>query len=223
MTEIVTYTRHDQYAVIKMDDGKANAFSFEMIRQVNEALDQAEKDGLVVIFTGREGKFCAGFDLTVMRAGGPERERLLKEGFKVSYRLMNWARPVILACSGHALALGGVLLLSCDIRIAEDNDAKLGLNEIAIGVEMPEYGVDLVRERVALPHQIPALANSMLYRPADAVSAGFIDIVVEAGSLMEKAKEFAGNVSQIDMNAHATAKHALRQKFLQKHQEYGEA
>jgi len=218
---MVTYTRHDTFGIIKMDDGKANAFSFEMIKQVNAALDKAEEDGVVVIFTGRDGKFCAGFDLETMMGGGADRERLLIEGFKVSYRLMNYARPVILACSGHALALGAVLLLSCDYRLSEDNKSKLGLNEIAIGVEMPPYGVDLVRERVALPHQIPALANSVLYAPNDAVAAGFIDKIVPEGSLMEQAEQLAEMVSKIDMKAHVAAKRGLRSDFLNKHKAYG--
>jgi len=222
MTEIVTYTRHDDYDVIKMDDAKANAFSFEMIKQVNAALDKAEEDGVVVVFTGRDGKFCAGFDLDTMMAGGEGKEQLLKEGFKVSYRLLNFPRPVLLACSGHALAMGGILLLSADYRIAEDVPAKLGLNEIAIGVEMPQYGVDLVRERVALPHQIPALANSMLYSPSDAVASGFLDKVVAEGALMEEARKLASLLSKIDMNAHAAAKRALRHDFLQKYSELGE-
>ena len=217
---MVTYTRHDNFSVIKMDDGKVNAFSFEMIKQVNKALDKADEDGVVVIFTGRDGKFCAGFDLKTMMAGGGGRERFLKEGFEMSYRLMNFARPVILACSGHALAMGAILLLSSDYRLCEDIPYKLGLNEIAIGLEMPEYGVDLVRERVALPHQIPALANSVVYTPKEAVAAGFLDKVVAEGTLLEEAEKIATMVSKIDMKAHVMAKRALRRDFLNKNIEF---
>lgn len=221
MTKIATYTRQDNFGLITLDDGKANAFSFDMINQVNDALDEAEKDGLVLVLTGREGKFCAGFELDTMKAGGEGKERLLTEGFALSYRLMNWATPVLLASTGHALAYGAVLLLSSDYRISEDTNAKLGLNEIAIGVAMPEYGVDLVRERIAQPHQIPALANSVLYSPKEAVNAGYLDKLVAEGTLMEEAAKLAGLLSQIDMKAHAQAKRDLRRSFLDKHKDVG--
>ncbi|WP_417789709.1 crotonase/enoyl-CoA hydratase family protein [Terasakiella pusilla] len=221
MTKIATYTRQENFGLITLDDGKANAFSFEMIKQVNDALDEAEKDGLVLVLTGRDGKFCAGFDLDTMKAGGEGKDRLMKEGFALSYRLMNWATPVLLASTGHALAYGAILLLSCDYRIAEDTNAKLGLNEIAIGVTMPAYGIDLVRDRLALPHQIPALACSVLYSPKEAVNAGYLDKVVAEGTLMEEAAKLAGMLSQIDMTAHAQAKRDLRRAFLDTHKALG--
>ena len=140
----------------------------------------------------------------------------MKEGFSLSYRIMNSSRPVIAASTGHALAMGAVILMSCDYRVSSDGKSKIGLNEIAIGVEMPEYGVDLVKERIALPFQIPALANSVLYTPETAVSAGFIDEVVDAEKLISHAKGLGKHVSQINMAAHKKAKHDLRRNFLAK-------
>ncbi len=218
MTQPVSYQRFDTHGVITLDDSKANAFSFEMIKALNACLDEAEKDAKVIVLAGREGKFCAGFDLATMKGEDIQaKERLLDQGFCISYRLMNSTRPVIAACTGHALAMGAVLLLSCDYRVGVKGNAKLGLNEIAIGVEMPEYGVDIVQERIARPYQVPALANAVLYGPTDAVSAGFLDEEVEADKLMERTEQIAAALSQIDMNAHVNVKRALRANFLAKY------
>jgi enoyl-CoA hydratase/carnithine racemase len=66
MNELVTLAEDENYCVITMDDGKANALGFDMLGGLNSALDEAGKTGKVVIITGRPGKFSAGFDLSVM-------------------------------------------------------------------------------------------------------------------------------------------------------------
>lgn len=217
MPDIVTYKRDGDIAIITLNDGKANAFTFDMIAEVDKALDKAEQETKAVIITGRAGIFCGGFDLKTMMDGGAGREKILLEGFTLSYKIMNFPHPIVIASTGHALAYGGVLLLSADYRICSDGSFKIGLNEIAIGLVMPEYGVDLVRDRIALSHQIPALANSILYDPQHAIAAGFIDEVVPAEETLNRAKEVATQLTKLDMHAHAETKRALRRDFLQKH------
>src|SRR5262252_8865471 len=68
--ELVTYERSDAVATIAMDDGKVNCLSPRMLGELNEALDRAESDHATVLLIGREGRFSAGFDLPVLRAGG---------------------------------------------------------------------------------------------------------------------------------------------------------
>ncbi len=68
--QFVQYSLHDQVATIRIDDGKRNALSPSVLRQINEALDRAESDRAIVILTGRESVFSAGFDLKVMKRGG---------------------------------------------------------------------------------------------------------------------------------------------------------
>ena len=62
MSELVSYKNNGNIAIITLDDGKANSLSPSMIKAINKALDQAENDKATIILTGREGKFCAGFD-----------------------------------------------------------------------------------------------------------------------------------------------------------------
>ena len=63
----VTYERRDEIAVLTMDDGKANAINCEMIEEINALLDRAEGEAKALLIMGREGIFCGGFDLRVIR------------------------------------------------------------------------------------------------------------------------------------------------------------
>jgi enoyl-CoA hydratase len=78
MADLVHYRLADGIATITLDDGKRNALSPEMFRQIYAALDRAEADRAVVILTGREQVFSAGFDLKVMRGAPLEALRMLR-------------------------------------------------------------------------------------------------------------------------------------------------
>ena len=116
MSGLVTYELRDSIATIVMDDGKVNALSLEMLGAVNGALDRAVSDAAVVVLTGREGIFSAGFDLKVLRGGGADAGAMLLGGFELAVRLLAFPTPVVVACTGHAVAMGVFLLLSGDYR-----------------------------------------------------------------------------------------------------------
>jgi enoyl-CoA hydratase/carnithine racemase len=97
MGNLVTYQLSDAIATITMDDGKVNALTMPMFDGLNSALDRAEADGAVVVLAGREGVFSAGFDLNVLRAGGPDAPALVRTGFELSARLLAFAAPVVVA------------------------------------------------------------------------------------------------------------------------------
>jgi enoyl-CoA hydratase len=76
-----------------MDDGKVNALSRPMLTELGAALDRAAADRAVVVLTGREGVFSAGFDLPVLRAGGPPAAELLHAGFELAERMLAFPAP----------------------------------------------------------------------------------------------------------------------------------
>src|SRR5258707_358326 len=117
MGTLVTYRAHDAVAAITMDDGKVNVLSLAMLTELDAALDRAAADRAVVVLTGRDGVFSAGFDLPVLRAGGTEAADLLRAGFDLAARLLAFPTPVPVACPGHAVAVGGFLVLSGGYRI----------------------------------------------------------------------------------------------------------
>lgn len=211
MSAIVEFSEEEKYCLIQMDDGKANAIGFDMLEQLGAALDRAEAAGKVVIIAGRPGKFSAGFDLGVMGQGGDGMLKLLLGGAQLSMRLLKFPTPVVLAVSGHALAMGGLFLLSADYRIGTAGDFKLGLNEVAIGMTLPYFGVELARARLDPAHFEIAVSCAHLYDADGAVEAGFLDEAVDVDELMSRASAVAGQLAGLDMAAHKATKDRVRE------------
>ena len=146
---LLSYTVDAAVATITMDDGKANALSPAMLGELGAALDRAESDPVgAVVVAGRPGRFSGGFDLGVLGTGGVEAERMLRGGFELAERLLSFPRPIVMACTGHALAMGLFLLCSGDYRIGAAGDFKLQANEVAIGLTMPSPALTILRSRL---------------------------------------------------------------------------
>jgi enoyl-CoA hydratase len=207
---LVSYQLESSIATITMDDGKVNALSFAMLSQINGALDQAQADGAVVVLAGRTGVFSAGFDLAVMRAAGADAATLLRAGFELAHRLLSFPAPVVLACGGHAIAMGAFLMLSADYRIGTSGSFKIMANEVAIGMTLPRAAIEICRQRLAPAYLQRALTLAEPYTPDEAVTAGFLDRVVPAADLPVVARGIATMTRSLDRSAHAATKLRLR-------------
>lgn len=214
MRTLVTYRLEDSIATITMDDGKVNVMSLQMLTDLDAALDQAAADRAVVVLSGREGVFSAGFDLPVLRAGGSESIAMVRAGFELAERVLSFPMPVAIACTGHAVAMGVFLLLSGDYRVGAAGSYKLTANEVAIGLTMPRAAVEILRQRLAPAHFNRAVTIAEPFSPDNAVAAGFLDQVVEASELQGVARRTAVALSTLDMDAHAASKLRARQHTL---------
>ncbi len=214
--EKVTYELGDGIATITIDDGKANAITIPLIDEVRAALDQAEADGAVVVLAGRPGRFSGGFDLPTLTAFTPESADLLKAGFDLSYRLLSFPRPVVIACTGHAIAMGSFLLLSGDHRIGISGSGhKIGATEVAIGMAMPWAAVEMLRQRLTRAHFERATLLAEVFTPEGAVEAGFLDEAVEEDRLHVRAREVATRLASLDGKAHHVTKQRARAAMLE--------
>lgn len=215
MTELTTYELDAGIATIALDDGKVNAFSVAMLRSLHGALDRAERDGAVVLLSGRPGCFSAGFDLGVFASGGDQLVEMLTLGATLAERVLRFPRPVVVACSGHAIAAGTFLALAADARIGADGDFKIGLNEVKIGLTLPWFAVELARGRLHPAHFDRAVVCAHMYDPRAAVAAGFLDEVVPAGELARAARGQAEQLLGLDAAAHAATKLRARAGVMQ--------
>ncbi len=210
----VRYELDGRIATIAMDDGKANVLSLAMQAEINEGLDRAERDGAVVILTGREGRFSGGFDLKVFAAGGPDAPDMLRGGFELSARMLSFPYPIVVACTGHAIAMGAFLLLSGDYRIGVSGTYKIQAIEVAIGMTMPFTALEICRQRLATSHYDRAVVLAETFTPEGAVDAGFLDTVVDASELMATARERAESFTQLNLEAHTATKLRAREHSL---------
>jgi enoyl-CoA hydratase len=207
---LVTYQSDGPVATITMDDGKVNALSPAMQADINAALDQADADSATVILTGRPGRFSAGFDLNTLSAGGRDAVLMLRGGFELASRLLSFPRPVIMACSGHAMAMGFFLLLSGDHTIGLDGPYKIVANEVAIGLPMPRPAIAVMRNRLTPAAFTRTAVLAQPFSPQEAIAAGVLDQVVTEDELLPTAVEVATALSALDMNAHAITKRLAR-------------
>jgi enoyl-CoA hydratase len=214
MNPLVTYETQDSIATIAMDDSKMNVLSPAMLAALNDAFDRAAKEHAVVVLTGREGVFSAGFDMRVLTAGGREAADMVRTGFELAERMLSFPMPIVVACSGHALAMGAFLVLAGDYRVGALGAHKIGANEVAIGITMPFFGVEICRQRLAPAHFHRAVVNAEIYTPEDAVAAGFLDRAVPASELGDVARRTAARLAKLDLNAHAATKLRAREQAL---------
>jgi enoyl-CoA hydratase len=217
-TDPVILERLDRVLVVHLDDGKANALSRSMIATIETALAGAEADDTVgaVVLHGREGKFCAGFDLNVIRSGDlAALGALVSDGGDLVRRIYGSSIPVVAACTGHAIAAGALLLLGCDVRVGADVACKIGLNEVAIGMVLPDWAMTIAIERLSRRHLQLAVATAQLTSAHGAVQAGFLDEVVPADEVLATAIARAEVLSELNRRAYAGTVQSLRGSVLQ--------
>jgi enoyl-CoA hydratase len=204
--DVVRYEQRDGVAVLHMDDGKANALSPTAIDALGAALDRAEQEADAVVWVGRPGRFSAGFDLSVMRSGAEAMSGLVIAGAELYARMFEHAKPIVAACSGHALAAGALALLASDWRVGARGEFKIGLNEVAIGMTLPHFAVEMAQARLSKRHFARAAAQAEIYAPDGAVDAGYLDRVVEPEGLLEAAVGEATRLAALPGSAFAATK-----------------
>lgn len=205
----VTTQRCDHATLVTMDDGKANALGLQMLEELHAALDQELDTANTIVLAGQPGTFCAGYDLAVIRGNDDiARNRMRAQGKRLLERLYFARVPVVAACTGHAMAAGAMLLLAADHRVAQRGNYRIGLNELSIGLALPDYAMTLARDRLSANHMQNATMRATIYDPHTAMEAGFVDEA--ADDAIETALEEAGKLSRIDARAYADTKACLR-------------
>lgn len=211
-SELVRYEYKDGIAVITLDDGKRNALPPAMFKGIYSALRQAEKDQAIVILTGREGVFSAGYDLKVMKAGNADTLRMLRAGYSLTARMLEFPFPIIAACNGHCFAMGVFMMLSADYIIGSQGDFQISANEVAIGLTMPRVPCTVLRQRLNPGAFQRAVLLSESFSPEAALQAGFFDALSTPAELMSLAQAKAEDLKRLDMRAHADSKRRIRSK-----------
>jgi enoyl-CoA hydratase len=215
VSEPLTYQLDNKVAVIQMDDGKANALSRPMIDGVIAALARAEGEASAVVLAGRPERFCAGFDLRVMMSGPAAATELLGAGSELLLKLYGATIPLVIACTGHALAGGALIVLTGDYRIGAAGAFKIGLNEVAIGMPVPLLAMEFARSRLLPTELTHATLAAKIYDPESAVAAGYLDEVAAPDQTLSRAKDEAARLGALSRSAFRATKIRLRGKTIE--------
>jgi enoyl-CoA hydratase len=203
---MVDLERRGDVAVLRVDDGKVNAFSRTTIREVGAALDDAD-GARALVLAGRPGVLSAGLDLAELQAGADVQRALRNDFMALALRVFTSDVPVVVACTGHALAGGAALLLAADRRIGTDGAFRIGFNEVAAGVALSAAAVELVRYRLAMPW-FESIVTGAVFDPPGAIAVGILDEL--ADDAVDRAVEVASGLAALDPGAFATTKRYAR-------------
>ncbi|MDE0951298.1 MAG: crotonase/enoyl-CoA hydratase family protein [Halioglobus sp.] len=211
----MNYELRNEVAIVSIDDGKANVVGHTFIDELNEALNRAEQDAAgAVILRGREGIFSAGFDLGEFKKGAEAGMSMVSKGMQLLIRLYSFPLPLVVACTGHGIAMGAFIILACDKRIGVRGKFKITLPETAIGMELPAVMMELTASRISPQYITRVVIQSEVFDPDQALEIGFLDEVVEVGALDDKAMAIATQLTQLPGVQYAANKLLARKKTL---------
>ncbi|MGZ6887520.1 MAG: crotonase/enoyl-CoA hydratase family protein [Acidimicrobiia bacterium] len=211
--DLVGYSVRDNVAWARIDHGKANALSFDVLEGLGDALSRAEGDDAVgaLVVTGTPGFLTGGFDLSVMKGEDTAAViRLVSDGGALFTRFFASPLPVVVAAPGHAVAAGALMLMSADERIGADGAFRIGLIETQIDMFLPRWAIELAEERLSRRHFQTATVGARMYSPADAVDAGYLDAVVAPDALDDAAQAAAAAWAELPAAAYAAQVRMIR-------------
>lgn len=203
----------DGVARITMDDGKVNALSTELLGELGEALDAAEEAQAVVVLSGREAIFSAGFDLRTFERGPDAAAEMMRAGARLIERLLAFPRPVLAVCTGDAYPMGAFLILSADVRLAAAGRWRIGMNEVGIGLTVPRFALELARHRIA-PNAVARIPAAPMFEPEEALRLGYLDRVLEPQELEGAVAEEAARLRALDPAAFAATKPRVNERAI---------
>ena len=214
---IATLTQENDISVIKLDDGKVNAFSCEMLTQFNALLAKVPKDSGALVIKGRDGIFSGGFDLKTLATGDMEKiMKMVRLGYKMLLELYSFDRPIVAAVSGHSIALGLFVTCCADYRIGIDGEYVCQANEVRNNMDIPIQIMEILKARVNKNYFYPAVYHSDAYSMKDSIAVGFIDEVVAEDKFMERVMEKADELSSIPHPFLVKTKHFAQEDVIQK-------
>ena len=150
-----------------------------------------------------------------MMMSGPEAARdLLVAGSDLLMRIYGFPKPVVMACTGHALAGGALLLATGDVRIGALGAFKIGLNEVANGMPVPILAHRLAADRLDPREFVAATLHAKIYDAESAAVAGWLDSTVSAEELFTVALAEARRLSMLSAHAYALTKESIRRESI---------
>ncbi|MBS1846741.1 MAG: crotonase/enoyl-CoA hydratase family protein [Actinobacteria bacterium] len=206
-----TYTLDGDVAIITHDDGKANVVGPATLDALNAHLDRAASEARSVVLVGRDGKFSAGFDLSVMTSSEDAMRSLVSDGAELLCKMYEHPLPIVSACTGHALAMGALLLLASDVRIGAEGPFKIGLTEVAIGMPLPIFVIEFARDRLLPTAFTRATLGAEIFDAPGAAAIGYLDEAVPAGDVIGVAVDRARTLAGYRTGAYSRSKRLAHQ------------
>lgn len=212
-------TINESLATITLDRGRSNAINHQMVKELITCIQTLEHDTNVggLIITGKPGFFSSGIDLIEAYEYDKEQSRALWTDFLLLQRvLVAFKKPIIAAISGHSPAGGCVIALCADYRIMADGAFIIGLNEIPVGIIVPDSIFNLYSFWLGQHKAYQYLMEGKLLKVNEAFNAGLIDEISTPESLITTAQNKMSTYMQLNTVTWSQSKLNLRKELINK-------
>jgi 3,2-trans-enoyl-CoA isomerase len=206
-------------AVLTLDRGRSNPINHQMIKELITAVKNLENDENIggLIITGKEGFFSSGIDL--IEAYGYDEQQ--SKDFWVDFLalqaiLVAFKKPMVAAISGHSPAGGCVLAICCDYRVMAEGEFIIGLNEVPVGIVVPDSVFNLYAFWLGQHKAYQYLMEGKLLKVNEALAAGLIDEVCSYERLMSAAEKKINTYMQFNAVTWSQSKLNLRKDLISK-------
>ena len=213
----IKITIENRVAHVHLDRGKSNAIHQQMLEELGQMLADAQENPAVegLILHGKEGFFSAGLDLIALYDYNEEEVRRYWHTFMDVVRsFIAFDKPAVAAISGHSPAAGCVLALCCDYRVMAEGDFIIGLNEVPVGIIVPDGIFQLYGFWLGAAKAYHFLLEGKLLKPQEALEAGLVDNVVDMRSIRTAAERQLRKYTQYEQHTWRQSKRNMRQRLI---------
>ena len=207
----------DNYVIITLDRGKASPMNEALIIEMRELIKKLENDPHVqgAILTGKEHIFSAGLDVLELYENNEEQMMQFWVNFSSLIReLAAFKKPIVCAVTGHSPAGGCILALCCDYRIMATGNYKIGLNEIPVGITLPDIVMPLYTFVIGTRTAYQFIMEGKLSTPEEALAVKLVDEICSADELMDRAEKKLQTYLSFDPETWQNSKQNMRKDLI---------
>ena len=173
---------------LKLARPPVNALNPALITTLKQAIERAPQDGkTALVISGSPGLFSAGLDIPALLQLDRDAMRAFwNEFFGVCAALARSPLPVAAAVTGHSPAGGAVLAIFCDYRVMARGEYKIGLNEVQVGLTVPDCIQTALRRLVGAYRAERLLIAGAMLDADDALGAGLVDELTDVDHVVTR-------------------------------------
>jgi len=213
----IQVTISNRLATITLDRGRSNPINHEMVKELTYCIYELDKDVNIggVIITGKPGFLSSGIDLIEAYEYNEKQIKQFWTDFLLMPRaLVSFSKPLVAAINGHSPAGGCVIALCCDHRLMADGQYIIGLNEVPVGIIVPDGIFNLYAFWLGKRRAYQYLMEGKLLDVASALQVGLIDEIVAAEELLASAEKKARAYMQLNPAVWSVSKLNLRKELI---------
>lgn len=186
---VIEPIRHGGILELRLARPPVNALDPLLVRSLREAIESAPAHGAqALLLSGRQGMFSAGLDVPALIALDRDAMSEFWGGFfDLCAAIARAPIPVAAAVTGHAPAGGAVLAMLCDYRVMARGAYRIGLNEVQVGLTVPECLQAALRRLVGTYRAERLLVSGTMLEPNAALAVGFVDELAEPDAVVPAA------------------------------------